>query len=192
MGQLQSPNKVKDKGSNKGKVIVKGQKVTDKDMKRKVKVKDETNVKVTDTVEKSKVRGLTEGQETVKVTSEVAMDTGDTQMWYDVVNVVLLRSALATKDEQVRLDAFALLCENPKTSETIERVDIELIQSFIPDNLNNQNPAFRQHMISLLKKVSRAWFHKIEDTNLFCRLDENSIQKHDTFVGEANTSCIAN
>jgi len=192
MGQLQSPNKVKDKGSNKGKVIVKGQKVTDKDMKRKVKVKDETNVKVTDTVEKSKVRGLTEGQQTVKVTSEVAMDTGDTQMWYDVVNVVLLRSALATKDEQVRLDAFALLCENPKTSETIERVDIELIQSFIPDNLNNQNPAFRQHMISLLKKVSRAWFHKIEDTNLFCRLDENSIQKHDTFVGEANTSCIAN
>jgi len=192
MGQLQSPNKVKDKGSNKGKVIVKGQKVTDKDMKRKVKVKDETNVKVTDTVEKSKVRGLTEGQETVKVTSEVAMDTGDTQMWYDVVNVVLLRSALATKDEQVRLDAFALLCENPKTSETIERVDIELIQSFIPDNLNNQNPAFRQHMISLLKKVSRAWFHKIEDTNLFCLLDENSIQKHDTFVGEANTSGNAN
>ena len=192
MGQLQSLHKVKDKGSNKGKVIVKGQKVTDKDMKRKVKVKDETNVKVTDTVEKSKVRGLTDGQETVKVTSEVAMDTGDTQMWYDVVNVVLLRSALATKDEQVRLDAFALLCENPKTSETIERVDIELIQSFIPDNLNNQNPAFRQHMISLLKKVSRAWFHKIEDTNLFCLLDENSIQKHDTFVGEANTSGIAN
>ena len=162
MGQLQSLHKVKDKGSNKGKVIVKGQKVTDKDMKRKVKVKDETNVKVTDTVEKSKVRGVTEGQETVKVTSEVAMDTGDTQMWYDVVNVVLLRSALATKDEQVRLDAFALLCENPKTSETIERVDIELIQSFIPDNLNNQNPAFRQHMISLLKKVSRAVFHRIE------------------------------
>jgi len=192
MGQLQSLHKVKDKGSNKGKVIVKGQKVTDKDMKRKVKVKDETNVKVTDTVEKSKVRGLTEGQQTVKVTSEVAMDTGDTQMWYDVVNVVLLRSALATKDEQVRLDAFALLCENPKTSETIERVDIELIQSFIPDNLNNQNPAFRQHMISLLKKVSRAWFHKIEDTNLFCLLDENSIQKHDTFVGEATTSGNAN
>ena len=186
MGQLQSLHKVKDKGSNKGKVIVKGQKVTDKDMKRKVN--DELNVKITDTVEKSKVRGVTEGQETVKVTSEVAMDTGDTQMWYDVVNVVLLRSALASKDEQVRLDAFALLCENPKTSETIERVDIELIQSFIPDNLNNQNPAFRQHMISLLKKVSRAWFHKIEDTNLFCLLDENSIQKHDTFVGEANTS----
>lgn len=54
---------------------------------------------------------------------------------------------------QTRLDAFALLCENQKTSEVINETELRLIRNFIPQNLNNQNPAFRQHFLSLLKKV---------------------------------------
>ena len=55
---------------------------------------------------------------------------------------------------QVRLDAFALLCENQKTTELISDLELDLIKGFSPYNLNNQMPSFRQHFLSHLKKVS--------------------------------------
>lgn len=109
----------------------------------KVKIKDSAN----------------EGQHKMRVTQRDVKGvtceekSGVQEKWYGVVEVSLLQTALMTREEQVRLDAFALLCENQKTSETIESVEINLIKSFIPDNLNNQNPAFRQQFISLVKKV---------------------------------------
>ena len=54
---------------------------------------------------------------------------------------------------QVRLDAFALLCENQKTTEVVSDLELHLIRDFIPYNLNNQMPSFRQHFLSHLKKV---------------------------------------
>lgn len=92
--------------------------------------------------------------------------SGSQQKWYGVVDVTLLQTALQTKDEQVRLDAFALLCENQKTSEVIESLEINLIKSFIPDNLNNQNPAFRQQFISLVKKVGCCFQHCVNCDNM--------------------------
>lgn len=117
----------------------------------KVKVKRSDMTKVKDSAN--------EGQNKMKVTQRdikgvtCEEKSGVQEKWYGVVEVSLLQTALVTREEQVRLDAFALLCENQKTSETIESVEINLIKSFIPDNLNNQNPAFRQQFISLVKKV---------------------------------------
>ncbi|XP_060588753.1 tRNA (32-2'-O)-methyltransferase regulator THADA-like [Ruditapes philippinarum] len=90
-------------------------------------------------------------------TGSCGSDGGSTgELWCGVVDVNLLKQALICNDDQIRLDAFALLCENQKTSETISMTELQLITYFIPQNLNNQNPAFRQHFLSLLKKfVSR-------------------------------------
>ena len=60
---------------------------------------------------------------------------------------------------QVRLDAFALLCENQKTTEIISDLELDLIKGFVPYNLNNQMPSFRQHFLSHLKKVNDKGFN---------------------------------
>ena len=57
---------------------------------------------------------------------------------------------------QIRLDAFALLCENHKTSEPIDPVEFGLMRYFILWNLNNQAPSFRQHFIAHIKKVCKS------------------------------------
>ncbi|KAL4224170.1 hypothetical protein ACF0H5_017623 [Mactra antiquata] len=77
---------------------------------------------------------------------------GNKDMWCGIVDVKLLQQALNCKDEQIRLDALALLCENQKTTEVIGDLEFQLISNFIPNNMTNQNPAFRQHFLSLLKK----------------------------------------
>ncbi|XP_052228091.1 thyroid adenoma-associated protein homolog isoform X2 [Dreissena polymorpha] len=87
--------------------------------------------------------------------SEIESDNskGDCEVWYGLVTVQMLKDALVCRDEQVRLDTFALLCENQKTSEVVVMSELRLIRSFIPDNFNNQNPAFRQQFVALLKKL---------------------------------------
>ncbi|XP_070182085.1 tRNA (32-2'-O)-methyltransferase regulator THADA-like [Littorina saxatilis] len=71
-----------------------------------------------------------------------------------------IRSALNSPEEQVRLDAFALLCESKRTSEAISEVEFQHLQLFVTYNLNNQSPAFRQAMLAFIKK-------------LFCRIKES-------------------
>ncbi|XP_013405137.1 thyroid adenoma-associated protein homolog [Lingula anatina] len=74
------------------------------------------------------------------------------EKWNEVVPVFVLRAALCHSDDQVRLDALGLLCENPKTTETINSTDFELVKFFLPLNMNSQSPAFRQTMLAFLKR----------------------------------------
>ncbi|XP_050405333.1 thyroid adenoma-associated protein homolog [Patella vulgata] len=76
----------------------------------------------------------------------------DSEMWCGVVLVSVLKYALSSLDEQIRLDAYSLLCENKKTTEAIKPVEFELVKFFIPANLNNQSPSFRQHVSAYTKK----------------------------------------
>ncbi|KAK6183578.1 hypothetical protein SNE40_011032 [Patella caerulea] len=76
----------------------------------------------------------------------------DSEMWCGVVLVSVLKYALSSLDEQIRLDAYSLLCENKKTTEAIKPVEFELFKFFIPANLNNQSPSFRQHVSAYTKK----------------------------------------
>ncbi|XP_067681790.1 tRNA (32-2'-O)-methyltransferase regulator THADA-like [Haliotis asinina] len=75
------------------------------------------------------------------------------EMWYGLVSADVLKYALTCSDEQVRLDAFALLCENLKTTEPITELELSLLRYFLPLNLNNQSPAFRQYMLAYLHKL---------------------------------------
>ncbi|ESO99953.1 hypothetical protein LOTGIDRAFT_112768, partial [Lottia gigantea] len=76
----------------------------------------------------------------------------DEKMWCGVVHMDVLKYALCSLDEQIRLDAFSLMCENKKTSKPIKSLEFELVKLFIPNNLNNQAPSFRQHMTAYSKK----------------------------------------
>ncbi|KAK3597815.1 hypothetical protein CHS0354_029374 [Potamilus streckersoni] len=73
-------------------------------------------------------------------------------MWFGLVEVKLIHGALSSSDDQVRLDAFGLLCENQRTTEPVSEVELRLIEFFIPYNLNSQSPAFRQYFLSHVRK----------------------------------------
>ncbi|KAK7482199.1 hypothetical protein BaRGS_00026548, partial [Batillaria attramentaria] len=75
------------------------------------------------------------------------LQDGNTDVWVSV------RRALSSPEEQVRLDAFALLCENKRTSEPVTQVEFDHLRHFITYNLNNQSPAFRQAALSFVKKL---------------------------------------
>ncbi|XP_059154610.1 thyroid adenoma-associated protein homolog [Physella acuta] len=73
-------------------------------------------------------------------------------LWCGQLHPDVLKAALCSLDQQVRLDAFALLCENNRTTESITSFEFNMLKFFIPSNLNNQSPAFRQAFLALLKK----------------------------------------
>ncbi|XP_076464247.1 tRNA (32-2'-O)-methyltransferase regulator THADA-like [Babylonia areolata] len=81
------------------------------------------------------------------MTEALHTQDGSAPVWSKIL------SALSSSEEQVRLDAYALLCENKRTAETISRVEFEHVRHFLAHNLNNQTPAFRQAMLAFSKKL---------------------------------------
>ncbi|XP_064621388.1 tRNA (32-2'-O)-methyltransferase regulator THADA-like isoform X2 [Lineus longissimus] len=76
----------------------------------------------------------------------------ENSMWNEAVPMEVLRTALVHNDDQIRLDSLGLIVENPKITEIISGQDFELVKSFLPWNLSSQYPAFRQQLVSLLKR----------------------------------------
>ncbi|GFO33499.1 thyroid adenoma-associated-like protein [Plakobranchus ocellatus] len=74
-------------------------------------------------------------------------------LWLGYLSPNILKEALCSMDDQIRLDAFALVCENSKTSEVVTSFEFDLLKFFIPLNTNNQYPAFRQTFFALIKKL---------------------------------------
>ncbi|XP_033835592.1 thyroid adenoma-associated protein [Periophthalmus magnuspinnatus] len=74
-------------------------------------------------------------------------------LWGGLLPLSLLRQALAHKHDQVRMDALGLVCESHRSTETLTSQELELIQYFLPPNLNSQNPGVRQQTVSLFKKL---------------------------------------
>ncbi|KAJ0004955.1 hypothetical protein NQD34_011169 [Periophthalmus magnuspinnatus] len=79
-------------------------------------------------------------------------------LWGGLLPLSLLRQALVHKHDQVRMDALGLVCESHRSTETLTSQELELIQYFLPPNLNSQNPGVRQQTVSLFKKV---WISKL-------------------------------
>ncbi|CAC5418599.1 unnamed protein product [Mytilus coruscus] len=71
----------------------------------------------------------------------------------NLINMSVLQQALCHIDEQVRLDAFAFICESNKTTAVVCAWEVQLIKIFLPWNLNSQSPGFRQLLLSQLKKL---------------------------------------
>ncbi|GFY54930.1 thyroid adenoma-associated protein homolog [Trichonephila inaurata madagascariensis] len=75
------------------------------------------------------------------------------QSIFDFISFASLIKALCHADDQVRLSAFSLICENSKTTEIIPADIFKLIKVTLPYNINCQAPAFRQQMVSYMKKL---------------------------------------
>ncbi|KAH9519566.1 hypothetical protein Btru_003022 [Bulinus truncatus] len=86
-------------------------------------------------------------------------------LWYGHLHPNVLKTALCSSDLQIRLDAFGLLCENHKTTEPVSDFEFKMLKFFIPCNLNNQSPAFRQALLSLCKK----FFSRSKDSLVFMK-----------------------
>ncbi|XP_069117931.1 tRNA (32-2'-O)-methyltransferase regulator THADA-like isoform X2 [Argopecten irradians] len=91
---------------------------------------------------RARVMGLLQNQE-----------SGSEECLYGAVSVTVIKQAMAHNDEQVRLDVLALLCENQRSTEVISKTEFDLLKQFLPWNLNNQSPSFRQHLLAHLKKL---------------------------------------
>lgn len=86
-----------------------------------------------------------------------AVDSQD-RFLYGNISVTILEKSIINNDDQVRLDSFALLCDNPKTTEAILDVEFELIKKFLYFNSESSYPAFRQSVITSIKKVPEIWY----------------------------------
>ncbi|XP_071963394.1 tRNA (32-2'-O)-methyltransferase regulator THADA-like [Antedon mediterranea] len=96
---------------------------------------------------------------------EVECKGDNKQMWQGFVNMTTIKQALCHKNNQVRLDTFALICDTRKTGETLTDCDFNLIKFFLPFNLSSHLPSFRQQLMMLIKK-------------LFIRLQDSGRQHH--------------
>ncbi|XP_063047806.1 thyroid adenoma-associated protein [Engraulis encrasicolus] len=74
-------------------------------------------------------------------------------LWGGLVPLPLLRHGLLHKHDQVRMDTLGLVCESHRSTETISPQEVDLIQHFLPSNLNTQSPGVRQQTVSLIKKL---------------------------------------
>ncbi|XP_048585812.1 thyroid adenoma-associated protein homolog isoform X2 [Nematostella vectensis] len=74
-------------------------------------------------------------------------------VWGGVVSVDVLQKALCHTDDQCRLDALGLLCDSPRTTESVSVTDMRLLKTFLQLNINSQSPSFRQQSAALLKKL---------------------------------------
>ncbi|XP_033122227.1 thyroid adenoma-associated protein homolog [Anneissia japonica] len=79
-------------------------------------------------------------------------EQGD-KMWHGLVGRTTIRQALCHKNNQVRLDTFALICDTKKTAEVLTDCDFDLIKFFLPYNLSSPLPSFRQQLMMLIKKL---------------------------------------
>ena len=78
-----------------------------------------------------------------------SMDASSIAVWHGI-----MENAIVHFDDQVRLDAFGLLCDNLKSTEVIADVEFKLVKRFLEFNSDSMSPSFRQIVIAHLKKVS--------------------------------------
>ncbi|KAI9564730.1 hypothetical protein GHT06_008471 [Daphnia sinensis] len=79
-------------------------------------------------------------------------DAPDENLWNSVVNMDVLEQALEHKDEKLRLNAFGVIVEGPKTSQLYSQLEIQWVRQFISRNMVNHNAAFRQQFCAYVKK----------------------------------------
>ncbi len=92
-----------------------------------------------------------------------AANNSNNNCLYGTLNVQVLQEAVKSSNDQVRLDAFCLLCDNPKTTEAVLSVELELVKEFLYFNSENNYPAFRQSTVTSIKKL----FNRLKESWIF-------------------------
>ena len=54
---------------------------------------------------------------------------------------------------KVRLSAFGIIIEGPKSTQLFSQLEIDWIQQFVTENIGCTNPAFRQQFCASMKRV---------------------------------------
>ncbi|XP_078591502.1 tRNA (32-2'-O)-methyltransferase regulator THADA-like [Branchiostoma floridae x Branchiostoma japonicum] len=71
---------------------------------------------------------------------------------HDMANDVV-REALWHSEEDVRAEAFSIICSHPKKSDPLSGAEVGLLQEFLPLNMNSDAAAFRQVICNNMRKV---------------------------------------
>ncbi|KAI9479552.1 putative death-receptor fusion protein-domain-containing protein [Zychaea mexicana] len=69
------------------------------------------------------------------------------------ISVDTLRVAIYHLDPQVRLDVLGLMCESRKAITPITKTELEILQEFIPLNMNCTSPEFRQTFCTHISRL---------------------------------------
>ncbi|OAD04769.1 hypothetical protein MUCCIDRAFT_79865 [Mucor lusitanicus CBS 277.49] len=69
------------------------------------------------------------------------------------ISVDTLKLAIYHSDAQVRMDVLGLLCESRKATAQVTSTELDMLQLFIPLNMNSTAPEFRQQMCAHLSKI---------------------------------------
>ncbi|XP_014285925.1 tRNA (32-2'-O)-methyltransferase regulator THADA isoform X2 [Halyomorpha halys] len=77
----------------------------------------------------------------------------DLQTWKGLVDISLLESCLYHIDDDVRLSCLSLIVETSKSTEEFTPVELNLIKTFFIYNLSTQDPAVRQNILAVSKKL---------------------------------------
>ncbi|KAG8187737.1 hypothetical protein JTE90_015607 [Oedothorax gibbosus] len=89
---------------------------------------------------------------------------------FDFISRRSLVRALSHSDDQIRLSAWSLICESPRTTEPVPADILDLIRSTLKYNMNCQSPAFRQQFVASLKKL----FNRMEKSG--CAIDRRLLE----------------
>ncbi|XP_055946865.1 thyroid adenoma-associated protein homolog isoform X2 [Argiope bruennichi] len=98
---------------------------------------------------------------------------------FDFMSVECLRKALSHADDQVRLSAFSMICESAKTTEVVNEKTFKLIMELLPYSMNCQAPAFRQQLVSHMKKLLS---RMVDSKNTFSRKKADYPEQRDYFT----------
>ncbi len=82
---------------------------------------------------------------------------------YGNLDTLMLEEAIKSSNDQVRLDAFSLICDNPKTTEPVLEVELDLVRKFLYFNSESAYPAFRQSTVTSIKKL----FNRLRESWVF-------------------------
>lgn len=82
------------------------------------------------------------------------MKNNPEKKWKKLISQKLLEHCLHHGEDEIRISAFSLLVETRRTAEPYSEVDFQLIRYFLKYNLNNQQPATRQKILGLIRKVN--------------------------------------
>ncbi|XP_019627525.1 PREDICTED: thyroid adenoma-associated protein homolog isoform X1 [Branchiostoma belcheri] len=65
----------------------------------------------------------------------------------------VIREALWHSEEDVRAEAFSIICSHPKKSDPLSSAEVGLLQEFLPLNMNSDAAAFRQVVCNNMRKL---------------------------------------
>ncbi|GAB6021118.1 hypothetical protein CHUAL_003751 [Chamberlinius hualienensis] len=100
--------------------------------------------------------------------------------WNSLFPLDVLKRALCHVDDDIRLGAFTLLCDSPKTTEIITKRDLDLIISFLQFNMANQSPKFRQKLLAHIKRL----ILRVNDSNHYLKRQINTLERKNASLEE--------